>query len=190
METVIVAFVGVTTFVLGFGYWHLTTRQNEQEARFERRASEWEAASIRVERKLDALQELVKKGASDRAPLAPPATPATEFIPPPSASDGWLVSLATLRTGDARVAEYVANAKVTVARDLGMPFMVGVYRTKRTGWFVVGLGRLLAKGAARALAAEARRTDLAADAFATVADDWELVGTAPFPIGVTSVSLE
>src|SRR5438270_131928 len=58
IETVIVAFTAVTTFVLGFGYWKITTRQNEQEEKLALRARDSEAALARVERTVDELNEL------------------------------------------------------------------------------------------------------------------------------------
>jgi len=50
------------------------------------------------------------------------------------------------------------------------------------------LGQPAARSAALAAAAEARRRNLSADAFAEADDGWELIGTAPFPTDIRSAS--
>jgi hypothetical protein len=52
-EAVIAAFAVATTFVLGFGYWHLATRQNEQDARFEHERRRQDEALANLARTLE-----------------------------------------------------------------------------------------------------------------------------------------
>jgi hypothetical protein len=76
------------------------------------------------------------------------------------------VLLATLPGTDLKVAEQVANEKLRAARDLGLAPPVSVYKTKLKGRHVVALGKPVDRSAALAMAARARRGNLAVDAFA------------------------
>jgi hypothetical protein len=98
--------------------------------------------------------------------------------------------LATLPADDLKDAEGIANEKLRAAKDLGMMPVVSVYRTKIKGRYVVALGKPVDRSKALALAAEARRRKLSADAFAEAALGWTLAGTAPFLTEVRSASVE
>jgi hypothetical protein len=63
---------------------------------------------------------------------------------------------------------------------MGIASGVTIYRTRLMHRFVIGLGAPSGKRAAYALAAVARRRNLAADAYAEHVDQWEAVGNAPF----------
>src|SRR5438445_12959007 len=52
-EAVFAAYVVVATFALGYGYWRLATRQNEQDARIEQGRQEQQAAVTRLQREAD-----------------------------------------------------------------------------------------------------------------------------------------
>src|SRR5439155_20404965 len=52
-EAVFAAYVVVATFALGYGYWRLATRQNEQDARIEQQRQEQQAAVTRLQREAD-----------------------------------------------------------------------------------------------------------------------------------------
>jgi hypothetical protein len=108
----------------------------------------------------------------------------------PSPANVWLVLLATLPGDDLKIAEGVANDKLRAAKDLGMTPAVSIYRTRIKGRYVVALGKPLGRAAALELAAQARRKNLSADAFAEPDGGWELTGTAPFPAQIKSASVE
>jgi hypothetical protein len=105
-------------------------------------------------------------------------------------SDAWLVLLATLPGDDVKAAQVVANDKLRAAKDLGMMPVVSIYKTRLKGRYVVTLGKPVDRSAALAVAAQARRRNLAADAFAELDGGWELTGMAPFPTPVRSASAE
>ena len=52
-EAVFAAYVVVATFVLGYGYWRLATRQNEQDAKIEQQKEEQQAALSRLQQEAD-----------------------------------------------------------------------------------------------------------------------------------------
>jgi hypothetical protein len=52
-EAVFAAYVVVATFVLGYGYWRLATRQNQQDAKIEQQRHEDQRASVKLERETD-----------------------------------------------------------------------------------------------------------------------------------------
>jgi hypothetical protein len=52
-EAVFAAYAVVATFVLGYGYWRLATRQNEQDAKIEQQRQEQQAALSRLQREAD-----------------------------------------------------------------------------------------------------------------------------------------
>ncbi|HWE23660.1 MAG TPA: hypothetical protein VG496_06935 [Myxococcales bacterium] len=181
IEVLTVAFTAATTFVLGFGYWTLSTRQNEQDAKLELQMRSSAATLAQVERKLDGLERLVRRLRHD---------PDLKQIPGqmegagtgPTPSDGqWIVLLATVLCDEVQPAQDVANARLTAAQELRMVPVVTVYRTRLKRRFVVALDRPGPKSGVVALAAEVRRKGLAPDAYAERFDGWEFVGTAPFP---------
>ena len=239
-EAVFAAYVVVATFVLGYGYWRLATRQNEQDAKIEQQRQEQQGALSRLQQEADdkraaddfeiqvislasphlskltqsgreaatsqrivaaaagllsskgrpALAQMVEKIRAESAPIArsePRAAveePAASITPP----SAWLVLLATLPGDDLKLAEGVANEKLRAAKDLGTAPVVSIYKTRLKGRYVVVLGQPAARSAALAAAAEARRRNLSADAFAEADDGWELIGTAPFPTDIRSAS--
>jgi len=239
-EAVMAAFTVVATFALGYGYWKLATRQNEQDARIERQREEFQRSLSQVQRDADErraaddlerqvislvsphlarLKESGREAAtSQRIVLAATellssrgrpglaqmvekirvqSAPAAESearirvdptVAETSPSDPWLVLLATLPGDDLKVAEGVANDKLRAAKDLGMMPVVRIYRTKLKRRYVVVLGKPVDRSAALAAAAEARRRNLSADAFAEVDGGWDLTGTAPFSVEVRSAS--
>jgi len=107
-----------------------------------------------------------------------------------SPKDAWLVLLATLPGDDLKAAEAVANDKLRVAKDLGMMPAVSIYKTRLKGRYVVALGKPVDRSAALAAAAQARRRNLSADAFAEQDGGWELIGTTPFPSDLRSASAQ
>src|SRR6266436_7002087 len=52
-EAVFAAYAVVATFALGYGYWRLATRQNEQDAKIEQQRQEQQAAVTRLQREAD-----------------------------------------------------------------------------------------------------------------------------------------
>ena len=52
-EAIFAAYAVVATFALGYGYWRLATRQNEQDARIEQQRQEQQAAVTRLQREAD-----------------------------------------------------------------------------------------------------------------------------------------
>src|SRR2546425_949261 len=52
-EAVFAAYVVVATFVLGYGYWRLATRQNEQDVKIEQQRQEQQAALSRLRQEAD-----------------------------------------------------------------------------------------------------------------------------------------
>src|SRR2546427_8155691 len=52
-EAVFAAYVVVATFVLGYGYWRLATRQNEQDVKIEQLRQEQQAALSRLRQEAD-----------------------------------------------------------------------------------------------------------------------------------------
>ncbi len=239
-EAVFAAYAVVATFALGYGYWRLATRQNEQDAKIEQQRQEQQAAVTRLQREADdkratddleiqvislasphlsklressreaassqrivaaaaellsskgrpALAQMVEKIRTESAPIARsrPRTTVEEPVASMTLPDAWLVLLATLSGDDLKLAEGVANEKLRAAKDLGTVSTVSIYKTRLRGRYVVVLGEPLGRSAALAAAAEARRRNLYADAFAEPDGGWELVGTAPFPTETRSAS--
>ena len=136
---------------------------------------------------MDELDWLLKKIQDAKSPSIRPVQAVTDCSAPSNSPANWLVSLATLPGGDAQLAKRVANAKMEAARASGIAAGVSIYRTTIKNRFVVSLGRPLVKDAALALAAEARRVNLASDAFAEQISGWQAVGTAPFAIETASL---
>src|SRR3989454_7259900 len=52
-EAVFAAYVVVATFVLGYGYWRLATRQNEENVKIEQQRQEQQAALSRLRQEAD-----------------------------------------------------------------------------------------------------------------------------------------
>src|SRR2546422_11335083 len=70
-EAVFAAYVVVATFVLGYGYWRLATRQNEQDVKIEQQRQEQQAALSRLRQEADD-----KRAAADlEIPRISPASP-------------------------------------------------------------------------------------------------------------------
>jgi hypothetical protein len=234
------AFTVVVTFALGYGYWKLATRQNEQDARIEQQSEEFRRSLVQLQRDADAkrsadnleiqmfalmsphlarLRESGREAATsqrivaaaaellssrDRPGLAQLAdkiraqsisvagsdsrATAVTAVAETSSSEPFLVLLATLPGDELKTAEGVANDKLRAAKDLGMMPAVGIYKTRLKGRYVVTLGSPVSRSAAVAVAAQARRRNLSADAYAERDDGWELTGTAPFPAEVRSAS--
>jgi len=150
------------------------------------------AAELLSSRGRPGLAQLVNRIWEQSAPPAAPEPPPAAD-PPVAAknpSNPWLVLLATLPGNDLKVAEDVANDKLRAAKELGMKPVVSIYKTRLKGRYVVALGKPVDRSAALAVAAQARRGNLAADAFAEPDGGWELTGTAPFPTEVRSASVE
>jgi hypothetical protein len=236
-EAVIAAFAFVATFALGYEYWRLSVRQDQQDARIERQREDFEkslfelqraseekraadefelqtislaaphlsklrdvgrdattsqrivvaAAELLASRGRPAFSQMVEKIREQSPPAArAEAVPAAVATSP---SSGWLVLLATLPGNDRKVAEALANEKLSAAKDLGMTPLVTVYKTKLKGRYVVALGKPTDRSAALAAAAQARSENLSADAYPELDDGWELTGTAPFATEVRSASI-
>src|SRR5262249_4065015 len=136
------------------------------------------------------LQQMAEK-IREHAPAPVEASSPPKVDPPLAAkppSIRWLVLLATLPGSDPRAAEAVANDKLRAAKDLGGTALVYMYKTQLKGRYVVALGEPAARSDAIAAAAQARKRNLSADAFAEPDDGWELTGTAPFPVDIRSAS--
>src|SRR2546427_11649316 len=56
-EAVFAAYVVVATFVLGYGYWRLATRQNEQDVKIEQLRQAQQAALSRLRQEADDKRE-------------------------------------------------------------------------------------------------------------------------------------
>ncbi len=147
------------------------------------------AAELLSSRGRPALGQMADKIREQGAPAAraEPQTPIVARVPA-SPPDPWLVLLATLPGDDLKRAEAVANDKLRAARDLRMMPAVSIYKTRIKRRYVVVLGKPLDQAAAFAVAAQARRSNLSADAFAEKDAGWELTGTAPFSVQVSSAS--
>jgi hypothetical protein len=239
-EAVFAAYVVVATFALGYGYWRLATRQNEQDAKIEQQRQEQQAALTRLQREADdkratddleiqvialasphlsrlresgreaatsqrivaaaaellsskgrpALAQMAEKVRAESAPITRSGPRATVQEPVASMSPpgAWFVLLATLPGDDLKLAEGAANEKLRAARDVGTVSTVSIYKTRLKGRYVVVLGEPVGRSAAVAAAAEARRRNLSADAFAEADDGWELIGDAPFLTETRSAS--
>ncbi|HWO91246.1 MAG TPA: hypothetical protein VNP53_04685, partial [Methylomirabilota bacterium] len=147
------------------------------------------AAELLSSRGRPALAQMADKIREQNAPAAR-AEPQTPIVARVAASppDAWLVLLATLPGEDLKRAETVANDKLRAAQDLGMKPAVSIYKTRLKRRYVVVLGKPLDQAAAVAVAAQVRRSNLSADAFAEKDAGWELTGSAPFSLEVSSAS--
>jgi hypothetical protein len=227
-ESVIAAFTMVVAFTLGYGYWRLSNRLEESEARIEARREQFERAALQLQidaearRAADAfeiqvislvaphlgrLRDSGRAGATSQriveaaadllsARGRPALSQMTKWVldeedaAAPAVTNAWLVVLATLPGNDLKTAEALANDKLRAAKDLGLAPAVSIYKTKLKGRYVVALGEPLRRSAAVAIASEARRRNLAADAFAEPDGGWDLAGTAPFSLDMRSASAE
>ena len=148
------------------------------------------AAELLSSKGRPALAQMAEKIRAESAPItrsrlrATVEEPVTSMSPP----GAWLVLLATLPGDDLKLAEGVANEKLRAARDQGRVSTVSIYKTRLRGRYVVVLGEPAGRSAALAAAAEARRRNLSADAFAEADSGWELIGNAPFPTETRSAS--
>jgi len=238
-EAVVAAFTVVATFALGYGYWKLATRQDEQDVRIEAQREEFQRSLLQLRRESDqkradddlelqwmsvvsphlarlresgreaatsqrivaaaaellssrgrpALAQMADKIREQSAPAAR-AEPWTAIVARVAASppDAWLVLLATLPGDDLKLAEAIANDKLRAAQDLGLMPTVSIYKTRLKRRYVVVLGQPLDRAAALGVAAQARRSNLSSDAFAEKDAGWELTGSAPFSVEVSSAS--
>jgi len=147
------------------------------------------AAELLSSKGRPALGQMAEKIRAESAPItrSGPRISVEEPVAPTPPS-AWLVLLATLPGDDLKLAEGVANEKLRAAKDLGTVPTVSIYKTRLRGRYVVVLGEPVSRSSALAAAAEARLSNLSADAFAEPDGGWELIGTAPFPTETRSAS--
>src|SRR6266404_7345316 len=146
------------------------------------------AAELLSSRGRPALAQMAEKIREQSAPAAraEPRPPIDARVASPP--DAWLVLLATLPGDDLKLAEAIANDKLRAAQDLGLMPTISIYKTRLKRRYVVVLGQPLDRAAALGVAAQARRSNLSSDAFAEKDAGWELAGSAPFSVEVSSAS--
>ena len=146
------------------------------------------AAELLSSRGRPALAQMADKIREQSAPAAraEPRPPIVARVASPP--DAWLVLLATLPGDDLKLAEAIANDKLRAAQDLGLMPTISIYKTRLKRRYVVVLGQPLDRAAALGVAAQARRSNLSSDAFAEKDAGWELTGSAPFSVEVSSAS--
>jgi hypothetical protein len=104
-----------------------------------------------------------------------------EATVPVAAGAQWFTVLASLPEADEAAARRDANKKLDQLKASNRALNVVLYRTKVSKNLAIVLDGPTDRQTAIALAAEARKSDLAKDAFAQQDRSWTLIGRAPFP---------
>jgi hypothetical protein len=92
----------------------------------------------------------------------------------------WYAVLASLSVNELSAARDVANEKLRVAEQIGLPQGVKIYKTRISNDYAVVIGGQMARSDALALVAAAKQKRLSTDAFAQQDRSWTFVGDAPF----------